>query len=87
MTFSETGERAADDEQDVAGIDLRNSCFRVLAPPCGGTEATCPSIKLQQRLLHALAGDVAGDGRVVGLCADLVDLVDVDDALCAFSTS
>jgi hypothetical protein len=30
--------------------------------------------------LHALARDVAGDGGVVGLARDLVDLVDVDDA-------
>jgi hypothetical protein len=36
--------------------------------------------QLQQRLLHALARDVAGDRRVVGLARDLVDLVDVDDA-------
>ena len=34
---------------------------------------------LQQRLLHAFAGDVARDRRVVGLARDLVDLVDVDD--------
>ena len=37
---------------------------------------------LQQRLLHALAGDVAGDRRVLaGFSGDLVDLVDVDDAV------
>ena len=35
---------------------------------------------LQQRLLHAFAGDVAGDGRVLVLAADLVDFVDIDDA-------
>ena len=34
---------------------------------------------LQERLLDALAGDVARDRRVVGLARDLVDLVDVDD--------
>src|SRR6185436_19025204 len=34
----------------------------------------------QQRLLHALARDVARDRRVVALARDLVDLVDVDDA-------
>ncbi len=34
---------------------------------------------LEQRLLHALAGDVARDRRVVRLPRDLVDLVDVDD--------
>ena len=35
---------------------------------------------LQQRLLHALTGDVARDGGVLVLAPDLVDLVDVDDA-------
>ena len=36
--------------------------------------------QLQQRLLHPLARDVAGDRRVVRLPRNLVDLVDVDDA-------
>ncbi len=35
---------------------------------------------LQQGLLHALARHVAGDRGIVGLAADLVDLVDIDDA-------
>ena len=35
---------------------------------------------LQQGLLHPLARDVAGDGDVEGGLADLVDLVDVEDA-------
>ena len=35
---------------------------------------------LEQGLLHAFARDVAGDRRIVGLAADLVDLVDIDDA-------
>src|SRR5262249_8944640 len=35
----------------------------------------------EQRLLHAFAGDVAGDRGVLVLAADLVDFVDVDDAL------
>ncbi len=36
---------------------------------------------LEQRLLHALAGNVAGDRRILALAGDLVDLVDIDDAL------
>src|SRR3546814_17588591 len=40
----------------------------------------CSSDLLQQDLLHALARHVAGDRRVVGLAADLVDLIDIDDA-------
>jgi hypothetical protein len=35
---------------------------------------------LEQRLLHAFARDVAGDRDVLARLADLVDLVDVDDA-------
>src|SRR5262245_27477634 len=35
---------------------------------------------LEQRLLHALARDVASDRGVVGLAGDLVDFVYVDDA-------
>ena len=36
--------------------------------------------ELEQRLLHPFARDVAGDGRAVTLAADLIDLVDIDDA-------
>ena len=35
--------------------------------------------QLQKRLLDALARHVAGDGGIVRLAADLVDLVDIDD--------
>ena len=35
---------------------------------------------LQKRLLDTLAGDIAGDGGVLRLAGDLVDLVDIDDA-------
>ena len=58
----------------------RNSCCGCLRPPWGGTRRDRALHDLQQRLLHALARDVAGDRRIVGLAADLVDLVDVDDA-------
>ncbi len=40
-----------------------------------------PSRIFSGRLLHALTGDVTGDRRVLGLAGDLVDLVDVDDAV------
>ena len=35
--------------------------------------------ELEQRLLHALARDVADDRRVVGFAGNLVDLVDIDN--------
>ena len=34
----------------------------------------------QQRLLHALTGDIAGNRRVFALARNLVDLVDINDA-------
>ena len=51
-----------------------------MRPPCGGTRGDRAFHDLQQRLLHALARHVARDRGVVGLAADLVDFVDVDDA-------
>ena len=36
---------------------------------------------LEQSLLHAFARDVAGDRGIVGFAGDLIDLVDVDDAV------
>ncbi len=40
-----------------------------------------PLQDLEEGLLHPLPGDVPGDGGVLRLAADLVDLVDVDDPL------
>ena len=56
-----------------------NSWCGCLRPPCGGTRRRGALEDLQQGLLHALAGHVAGDRGVLGLAGDLVDLVDVDD--------
>ena len=47
----------------------------------GGRNAGHRALKnLQQRLLNALARDIAGDGEVLGLAGDLVNLVHVDNA-------
>src|SRR5690606_2831073 len=75
------GESAADDEQDVPGLDLQEFLLRMLAPTLRRHAGGGALDQLEQRLLHALAGHVAGDRRVLGLARDLVDLVDVDDAL------
>src|SRR5438105_8040623 len=52
----------------------------MLAPALGRNVGNCALDELQQRLLDALARNIAGDRRVVTLAGDLVDLVDVDDA-------
>ena len=60
-------------------VDRQELLVRVLAPALRRHRGGGALEDLQQRLLHALAGDVARDRRVVGLARDLVDLVDVDD--------
>src|ERR671918_692357 len=73
------GERAAADEEDVRSVDGEELLVRVLAPALRGHARHRPLEDLEERLLHALAGHVARDRRVVRLARDLVDLVDVDD--------
>ena len=73
------GERAAADEEDVRRVDREELLVRVLAPALGRHRGDRALEDLQQRLLDALARDVARDRRVVRLARDLVDLVDVDD--------
>ena len=59
----------------LAAAGGRNACHRALKD-------------LKQRLLNALARNVAGDGEVLGLAGDLVDLVHVDNAnLCALNVA
>ncbi len=73
-------EGAAADEQDVGGVDLEEVLLGVLAAALGRHVRDRALDDLEQRLLHALTRHVARDRGVVALAADLVDLVDVDDA-------
>ena len=73
-------ERAAADKQDIGRVDLQKFLLRVLAPALRRHRGDGALDQLQQGLLHALARDIAGDGGVVGLARDLVDLVDINDA-------
>src|SRR5690606_21708153 len=68
------------DEQHLGGVDRDELLVRVLAPTLRRHRRGRALEDLQQRLLHALAGHVARDRRVLALAGDLVDLVDVDDA-------
>src|SRR5205814_2835536 len=76
----ESDERAAAHEGEVRLVELDEFLVRMLAPALRRNVGDGAFENLQQRLLHAFAADVAGDRRVVALAADLVDLVDVDDA-------
>ena len=79
----EPDERAAADEQDVGGVDLEELLVGVLAAALRRHVGDRALQDLEQRLLDAFARDVAGNRRVLVLAADLVDFVDVNDALLA----
>src|SRR6266516_4480560 len=64
----------------MGGVDLQELLLRMLAAAVRRHRRDGTFHDLEQSLLHALARAVAGDRRVVGLAADLVDLVDIDDA-------
>jgi len=68
------------DEQDVARVHLNVLLLRMLASALWWNVGDRALEHLQERLLHALARDVAGNRDVVCGLADLVDLIDVDDA-------
>ena len=76
----QTHKGTAADKQDVGRIDLQQLLLGMFAA-AGGRNACHRALKnLKQCLLNALARDITGDGEVLGLAGDLVDLVHVDNA-------
>ena len=67
MTLSRPAECTTTNEQDVGGVHLQEFLLRMLSPALRRHRGNVPFDQLQKRLLHALTGDVAGDGRVVDL--------------------
>lgn len=82
--FIEAGKGAAADEEDVAGVDLDHFLIRMLASALRRHVRHGAFQDFQEGLLDAFAGDVAGDGDVLGLLGDLVDFIDVDDTALGF---
>src|SRR6185436_15600865 len=80
----EAGESAAADKQDIGRIYLQELLLRMLAAALRRDRSRGAFHQLQERLLDALARHVTGNRRIVRLAADLVDLVDVDDAALRF---
>src|SRR6266550_8360261 len=76
----QAGERTTADEEDVGGVDLKELLLRMLAAALRRHRGNGALHDLEQRLLHTLARNVPGDRRIIGLAADLVDFVDIDDA-------
>src|SRR5260370_10726799 len=76
----EPGEGAATYEKNIGGVDLQEFLLRVLAPTLRRHRSDSTFHDLEQRLLNALSGNIAADRDVLGPAADLVDLVDIDNA-------
>src|ERR1043166_9829792 len=79
--FFETDERTAADEENVGSVDREEFLVRMFATTLWRNIGNSAFENLQQRLLHALTRNVARDRRVLILATNLVDFVDVDDAL------
>ena len=78
-------EGAADDEEDVLRVDLDGRGLRVLALAARRELDDVALEHLQQGLLDALVARVGRDGVVgAGLAGDLVELIEVDDAVLGF---
>jgi len=67
-------------EAGYVGEDVENILVRMLAASLRRHRGHCPLEDLEQRLLHAFAGDVPSDRGIFVLAADLVDFVDIDNA-------
>ncbi len=72
---------AAADEENVGCVDGGELLVRMLASTLRRNVGNRAFEDFQESLLHALAGNVASDGRILVLAADLIDLIDVDNAL------
>src|SRR6202030_1782975 len=73
--FLEPHKCAAAYEQDVRRVDRREFLVRVLASTLGWDVCDRAFQNLEQRLLHSLARNVAGNRGVLVLLRYLVDLV------------
>ena len=76
----DAGERATTDEQDVGRVDLDVLLLGVFSAALRWDVGRCPFEHFQECLLHTFSRDVTSDRDVLARLADLVDLIDVEDA-------
>src|SRR5215213_3971139 len=79
--FFESDESAAANKKNIRGVDREEFLVRVLATTLRRHVRDSPFKDLQQRLLHTFTRHITRDRRVLILTTNLIDLVDVDDAL------
>src|ERR1044072_1760536 len=79
--FLESDKGATADEKNISRVDREELLVRVLATTLRRHVRDSAFKNLQERLLHTFTRHVARDRWVLILTTDLVNLVDVDDAL------
>src|SRR5215213_5357277 len=79
--FLEPDEGATAKEENVSRVNREELLVRVLATTLRRHVRNSAFEDLQQGLLHAFTRNIARDRRVLILTTNLIDLVDVDDAL------
>src|SRR3990172_643163 len=79
-----TDECAATDKQDVCGIDLDKFLVWMFAPTLRGYTGDRPFDDFEQRLLDTFTGNIPCDRGVLALSADLIYLVNIDNAAFCF---
>src|SRR5437588_13006163 len=79
--FLQSNKRAATNEENVRRIDGEEFLVRMLAAALRRHVGNRAFQNFQQRLLYSFAGHIAGDRRVFVLTTNLVDLIDIDNAL------
>src|SRR6185503_723032 len=79
--FLESDERATADKENVGRINREEFLMRMFTTALWRNVRDRAFEDLQQRLLHSLAGYIARDRWVLILTTNLVDLVNIDDAL------
>src|SRR5262249_47716013 len=75
----EPDKRAATNEKNLFGVDLDVFLVRMLASALRRNITGAAFQDFQQSLLHAFAGNIPRNGNVIGLAADLVDLVYINN--------
>ena len=75
---------AAANEENIGCINLKHFLMRMLSASLRGHIGCCPFDDLKKRLLYAFTGHISGDGNILRLLGNLVNLINIDDSiLCA----
>src|SRR5712692_4680889 len=78
--FLESFKCTSADEEDVLRIEADERLFRVFPSTLRGDSCHGAFEDLEQRLLHAFAGDIPRDRSAVALAGDFIDFIDVHDS-------